>query len=236
MAKATFPIKLDDEMAATIALFLENSQSLGRVVGAMVEAEPKSSIGELAKDVARACDIPLESVHAIFTTLWNISRGSAILQQNVEQTIAELTTAMVRYGRPPLDDSRLAEWKQVVPELASAVQRITPDSSLMISSKAMALCYERPFTLHKVRILSDIRPVFNEEATRILEMIVTQTLVIDYSTADGIKDIHLTMDIDDVTSLREQCERAELKARTIVTAMEECNWSTAVFSSGSESE
>ncbi|MGL4554349.1 MAG: hypothetical protein ACRC33_24570 [Gemmataceae bacterium] len=106
-------------------------------------------------------------------------------------------------------------WDAITDAVASL---LAPDGFFGQLSKAFRLLASRATQARGFSILTDLRPVYDEEVTRMTATLLTQTLVIDYS--DGIRSsrLHLTLDQQDLRDLREQLDRAEKKAQLLEAA------------------
>jgi hypothetical protein len=77
----------------------------------------------------------------------------------------------------------------------------------------MELSYDYANILDNAKILTDIRPIYDESASGIEGAVVTQTLRIRFVSLNGNHDCSIAMDESDVFALAQQCERALQKAR-----------------------
>ena len=74
------------------------------------------------------------------------------------------------------------------------------------------LSYEYPNLLRSARIISDIRPIYNDTVTDIEASVVSYTLRLRYSNSDGECDASIALDHADVLQLADQCDRAIRKS------------------------
>lgn len=108
------------------------------------------------------------------------------------------------------EDQR-AEWDSI----AGSMQGLVDSTPVRLVTKAMELSYDYANLLRKARIITDLRPLFDDEGEKVEGGVVTHTLRIAYSSDDGGHEVSLALDIKDVEKLHEQCERAIKKANTI---------------------
>jgi hypothetical protein len=85
---------------------------------------------------------------------------------------------------------------------------------IRLSAKALDLSYEHPELLQRARILTDIRPVFNDDATALRGTVISHTLMLRYDDTQGDHVLSLSLDEDDIRLLIQQCERAITKSKT----------------------
>ncbi len=82
-------------------------------------------------------------------------------------------------------------------------------------AKALDLSYEYANLLRTGRIITDLRPVFTLDATGVVGAVISHKLFIRYDNVEGMKTFTMTLDEEDVKTLKKECERALLKTETI---------------------
>ena len=115
-------------------------------------------------------------------------------------------------------------------------EQITPlfekDNFFSLCNKSYQLLVNRPNPVQDVKILTELRPVYSEEATSIKAFVLTKTLVVEYMEGEDKKVIHLSMDMDDLRSLSLEVERAKLKRETL--SEEVFSWGVEVLTYGQQ--
>jgi hypothetical protein len=106
----------------------------------------------------------------------------------------------------------LAGWKAIEGRVAPLFEK---DNFFSVSNKSYQLLLNRPNPVQDVKILSELRPVYSEDATSVKAFVLAKTLVVDYMEGDTKKTIHLSMDMDDLRSLASEVDRAKLKRETV---------------------
>ncbi len=99
-------------------------------------------------------------------------------------------------------------WNSLVGELAPFFQ---PDNFFSQASKAFDLLTERPAILQNARILTELRPIYDEAQTKTLAVLQTNTLVLDYWKGRDIHTLHISLDNDDLKSLTKEVKWAQDK-------------------------
>ncbi len=102
----------------------------------------------------------------------------------------------------------LEAWKAVAGELPPFFQS---DNFFSQASKAFDLLSERPAILHNARILTELRPIYDEGKTTTLALLQTNTLVLDYWDGSSIRTLHVSLDNDDLRSFEEELRWARQK-------------------------
>jgi hypothetical protein len=108
------------------------------------------------------------------------------------------------------EKSEEAAWTAIQPQL----QKLLSLQSVLTLIKGLELIYDHQNLLQNMKILTDVRPIYNEDASDISGAIVSYTLRLDYNTIGHNKTISLAMDKDDVRKLRNMCDRALKKSET----------------------
>lgn len=91
------------------------------------------------------------------------------------------------------------------------------DSSLALSSKAIDLLLEGERALSTTRIITDLRPIFNEEKeAKINAGVILHTLKISYKDSKSSdNEFYVQLDSGDLQTLKDQISRAEIKERQL---------------------
>ncbi len=96
------------------------------------------------------------------------------------------------------------------------LQLLNLDRSVNLTMKAATLLQSRDRILVDSRIITDIRPIFNDEENMDIKgALVTHTLKIEYQEGGDRKDIYLALDGEDLKKLSEYIQRAEKKEKAI---------------------
>lgn len=113
---------------------------------------------------------------------------------------------------PSWSDTEVDGWNAVEPPL----RHLFESTPLRTVSKAIDLAYEYANLFQGARIITDIRPVFNDLDDDKMDMegaVVSFTLRLLYDSREGNHSLSIALDKADVETLRYQCGRALSKAR-----------------------
>jgi hypothetical protein len=131
-----------------------------------------------------------------------------------EMTVDEVMDGL-RHGiaaaDPPWTEDQRTAWDNVAP----IVRGLFQIPAVRIVSKAIDLAYEYANLFQGARIVTDVRPVFNDEdddEMRIDGAVVSFTLRLHYDNREGNHSLSIALDEADVRTLQGQCERALRKA------------------------
>lgn len=117
-----------------------------------------------------------------------------------------------------LEDSEDA---QRIEQSIHALRKMAGLVAFKRTSKAIELTYDCDNLLQRTRIMTDVRPLFSEDAQNIDGAVVSHTLRIRYDSAGNDREMSLALDDADLMKLIDDCERALLKGRTARSKM--CN-------------
>jgi hypothetical protein len=114
------------------------------------------------------------------------------------------------------DEDRLARWVEREP----LFRRILVAEAVVGTAKALDLSYEHAQLLRRARILTDIRPIFNQEGTLIRGAVISHTLRVRYTDMEGEHSLSIAIDKADIQSILNECQRALLKADATINYVE----------------
>src|SRR5262249_37735468 len=103
----------------------------------------------------------------------------------------------LRHTENPWSEDEIARWQQREPEL----RRLLEHPQIWRVSKTLDLSYDYANLLQEARIVSDIRPVFDQSATQIEAAVVSFTLRLRYDSLDGNHGISIALNQSDVETL-----------------------------------
>ncbi len=86
---------------------------------------------------------------------------------------------------------------------------------LKTTMKAMGVVLDQDRIFYQARILTDIRPVFNEDGDSVDAAVIVHNLRIHYGQDSDHKDFYVALDTRDIQSLREVLDRADAKAKCL---------------------
>lgn len=127
----------------------------------------------------------------------------------VEAILARMSRATV--GVPTLPAKSLALLRKRLSALVSSNQ-------IALKAKALSLVNERISLLHKSKIVTDIRPVFQlgrKKSTSVEAGCIIHTLVLEYSENGEYAKRHIAVDSSDMQRLKESIDRAVAKERAL---------------------
>ena len=103
-------------------------------------------------------------------------------------------------------------WEQKKGPICAAIDSLRPDDVFLLSEKAGRISFAHQNIFKDAQILTDLRPIFNEAATSIVQAVVTHALYLEYYDGTETRRLELTLDATDAAHLKRLCTRAEQKA------------------------
>jgi hypothetical protein len=194
---ALLPDDLASELREAIAKAVEKKK------GSDISAEDIGTIGVLSRS----------DVDSIVEAVVGLNHAKTYYELSVDDFVEDVSEA-IRESPEKLTDDVIAGVERRVREFLSIGQ-------LVQYAKTNVLRYDHERTVHNLRILTDIRPVFGasvEEAPQI--GVITHTLKIGYHHSLQRQDeSFFAMDERDLQELKKAVERAEIKAKSIRKAL-----------------
>ncbi len=141
-----------------------------------------------------------------------------VRQRNLKvEEVVEAVRHGLETSEPRWEAEQLNKWKSAEPSFKQLL--LSPVVRLV--STTLDLMYEYANLLQNTRIVTDIRPVFSEDADHIEGSVVSHTLRLRYDSTEGDHSISIAIDEDDIRELERQCKRALIKAQTARVLMEQ---------------
>jgi hypothetical protein len=204
-----------------IEAVLDNVQSFVTSLATTTSQRPEYPFGRVIRQVADSLSIDFQTASRLFRALDNLHEFKQELRD---------TREVVALLEKRLSSERAKKLKGCVDQFSKIIDLYSGDHPFFISSKAERLSYLHENLYQDGEIITDARPVFNEDGSKIIEMVVTHSLVVSaYKGGWHGERVHFAMDAADVLRLRDLCERAIQKAAALKEAMAGCQWEVRVL-------
>lgn len=131
-----------------------------------------------------------------------------------------------------LKDQGVTTWDE---HLSPTLAKLLDSKLFQVAAKSSNLAYDFAYLLQYSRVITDVRPVFDEQAEKIEGAVVSHVLRLKYSGRDSEHSLSVVLDAADVRRLRDECERALVKAKVVKQSLEK-GISIPCHVTGSESE
>jgi hypothetical protein len=189
-----------------IALAGLDQGSVDQIFDVLQRIPPSLTPGNLLPRIAAAVPIRGDVLDSVVTALLSLYRASEDIGRDLREIAAQISES------PDLD---LGHHQREL--LRSRLVYLTQSESLMVKSKAVgiATASERPY--HGARIITEVRPIFLQDASRPpAAAVLVHTLIVAFHTASGyVEEAHFALDIGDVKMLARTLERAQAKDESL---------------------
>lgn len=220
--------RLDASAADDFEELLKYREQWNSIIDASNGCRPASSVYDFSRHLAEENKWDEEVVGTVLRVFYNLRNTRSTVKLGGDEFMSFVIEQVIKHWNN--DGERVEQLRDAREQLKDLLSQVGTDSPLMISSKAQGLVYDRENILRKFRIITDARPVFNEGADQVCEMLVTHNLVIEYEDRSGQHELYLGIDASDLDLIRASCDRADLKAKTIQKALgDQGNWRVVVF-------
>jgi hypothetical protein len=218
------PLPLPEEAFDDVALVVRNADKLARVCEVLATSKAVSSLAEASESVSKEAGLSEAEARTIIGTLLALHRLRSQLELSTAEFLEGLAGAVALLARKRAQEELLKSWESGLAGIRAALDE---DSALGALDKATELIYSHQNVLMKARVLTDLRPVYDKPAAKIVRMVVTHQLILDYLDGSSRKRLYVAIDAVDLKKLEEQCRRAEDKARVVSESLKDLPWPTS---------
>jgi len=180
-------------------------------------ADIQSAATEKPSETLAGSDLPkisgLSSTdeREILDTLLDLYRVRAVADVSIEQFLLDVCEFL---QSPDSEKFHLPEAD--VGPFTERLKKFLSVEPLNRAAKATTLRYEHERTLCAVRILTDVRPVFEDaKINRPDTAVIFHMLKLAYHESNEVREMFISLDENDLEELKEAIRRAELKYKSL---------------------
>ena len=144
----------------------------------------------------------------------------AVFRSSTNRTVEEVTSGIT--------EELSGDIPSAIEVFRDRIRLVLTLPSLVMASKAFQLMQDHQAVLDKVTILSDVRPVFDDDD--VTGAVVVHSLKVSFRDSGQAKVAFFALDDDDLLALKKAIARAEMKSKAMRTLFEKA--SITVFSQG----
>ena len=216
-----------------LALVAEHASKLAAIAQVAAAPETGSSLGRIADAASAKVGLSEEQVRDIVSNILAIHNVRMRFEFGPGELLEKVNACIE--GNAP------AEWREKYYDIwqreADAIRAaLAPESPFAGLAKSIELTYAHQNVLQSARIVTDIRPIYDDDAENIERALVTHLLMIEYDSGEDTKRIHIAIDAADIRELKTLCERAERKTAVAVKALAPTGWSMVVTGGEADAE
>jgi hypothetical protein len=202
-----------------LALIAEQGDKLHLLDGITAALKPvELTTDRIAREFAAKANISVSDARRLLTTIMSLNLLGATTGASPD-AIYDDVTASLADGNSKLVD--IDKWKAA---RAAIVKTLSPTHPLGLVQKTTRLRYEHQNILHRVKILTDVRPVFDNTAREIQLMSVGYVLEIEFNDGTDRRQTFYALDVEDIATLKAECERAQTKTATLKEKLKTLPW------------
>ena len=181
-------------------------------VSGLTSATPSFSIATLTRHIARSAErVPKSVIGALVNEVITLE----YLKQDSEMSVTEFADEVAAAALQAACDDFVC-----LPEdsktLSARLDRIfSSDHVLELNTKAMAVLTDHENLFKSAKILTDARPVFDDDGTKIEAFAIVHMLRIHFEQDQVHKDFFVALDVGDIPRIRAVIDRAERKAKIL---------------------
>ncbi|MBA7567309.1 hypothetical protein ES708_09019 [subsurface metagenome] len=191
-----------------ISLDIESQEEL---ISALKNAPIGSWDVGLSNFISQKTKIKSEIILDIVNLLFSLLINKRYSEQSTDKFLDQILSAIKDIKDPELLPS---------PELKELLTKLLSIKTIETTTKAFELENEREILFIDARIVTDIRPVFDDaNSGNISGQLIINTLKLRYKDSEGFKSIYIAVDDKDLSKLKEQIIRAERKIKRINKGM-----------------
>ena len=217
MASIPIPKAAHRPLKDLIELSPERVEKLRNAVS---NSKPSLSVDRFSRDVAESFDTAdRPKIQNIVRELCRMEYGRI----NSEISAAEFVDSlMTTVGASATDDFNLSET-----ETKSLCERLNTfigsQRSLNVVAKALSVFADHGRVFIRAKILTDIRPIFADDAKTVDAAAIVHNLSINFIEDDESKTIHIALDSHDTSALRKVLDRADRKLIELKSLVDRSN-------------
>lgn len=206
-------LRIPEEGMSSIAVVLRSIDSLV-LLKVIIEAlgPNKATLSSVERDFAAKAKLPLRDAQEIVRQLISLQSLMARLGIGPDEFYDALTESLEVDASDDWKKRNLGLWKEA---RGTIVSILGPTNPLQLFEKALRLAGEYQNILHFSNIITDLRPIFDEAGSDIVQMQVQHSLGIEYDDGQRRTKVFFALDSADIANLKRVCERAQAKEITL---------------------
>ena len=212
------------ELAEVAAL----ADRLSDVQKALNQLGPTASAEALRTSIAGALTIDPKRADLILRGLGSLRHLEGATKLPAAELFDTITDSIESTASDDWKHRHLDVWKAARDKIIAAISRRSDDDVLSVRGKIHELTYLHENILLNGRLLTELRPVYNSAGDSIVNTVLTTTLLVRYRGHGLSQEMQFEMDLDDISSLRAECERAERKIATAKRMFQQASWSLTI--------
>jgi hypothetical protein len=206
------PLVLPERAFDDLAVIAGSQKILGALAESGELISRMTSLGDVATSLAKTSGFDVKASGRLLSSLMPLVALRRSLGSSGSEIVHRISASVDAHAPQDWRAQHLLAWRSCRDALARVLEPSHPLSSL---EKAIDLVYSSANMFSRARLLTDLRPVFSENAERIERTVVTFMLMIEYYDGMHSHRLDLALDSKDVKELSELCLRALKKVQSL---------------------
>ena len=201
------PLKVGPRETADLSVISRiGSEQLEAVLSRLNQLEAPMIAASELRSLAHECLSSEEQAVPLARQLISLATYCRLLNEEPKDTVENLLAG--------IEDTDIGdEEKTNLKTLAPVLTKLLKQDSVNLSAKALDLGYDYANIYRRGNVITDIRPVFDDNKDRIVGAVISNTLTIHFGSASGRHELSVALDNDDILALRDACDNALKKAK-----------------------
>ena len=194
-----------------LARVADHAEQLAQILLTISGCQMPADESLAANHVSEKLGLSYDSVRDVLDGLSSLRGLMARNGFSVEELLLAVDASIERYALDAWKNKSYPKWKAAREPIAAALRSIPNDSPILIYQKTKELTYAHQFVLTEVNVITDLRPVFDQNAEQVLALVLTHVLMISYQDGSDSRRIEFALDATDMLKLQRAAERAQKK-------------------------
>lgn len=202
-------IQVPQHQLPGIKQFLDEPlQTLQTLVSCIVSSEPSTDIENLAEYCQSTSGVDSGIAEEVITLAINLNRIKRALNKTSDEVIKAIPISL--HGHQFWNNELALKW---VEREALLQQLLTPDGTIEVMAKIRELHQECQTILLEAKVMTDLRYVYNGDASKIVGGLVLNTLGIDVMEGHNqVQQMHVLLSDNEIEELIDHLQRAQKKS------------------------
>jgi hypothetical protein len=225
MSSGESAILLPDRAFDDLATIAAATGSLRQVAACHEELRRANTVGGAAAQVALRTDMSVESSEQLIDALLALHSLRRSLKSSTSELLARIDRGIALQAPDGWREAHGSNWQA---SREALLQLLAEDHPLASLEKAIELAYAGQNLLSRARLVTDVRPVFDEAGETVLRSVVSFVLMLRYHDGALTHRLDLALDKSDVEDLAAACLRGLKKATLLQEHLTRVGWLASV--------
>jgi hypothetical protein len=211
-----------------LAAVADHADKLPEIISGINQSQGQTDLAKMARFVSDRVGLPTGTAQDILDGLASMRGLMDRWKLSAKELVDSIERSIQRQASEGWKSQYLKKWEDGKDKIASALKSISPESPISIRQKVRELTYAHQNVLTDAALITDLRPVYNSNADKILAMVLTHVLSVSYYDGSRQQRIEFALDAADVAKISNLVARAKRKTRAAKQAFQDQPWSLMI--------